>query len=87
MREFSRNFGKIEDFSEGDLVSWSEIGPRRQKLVGIVQKLFENNTGGRFVVYARVFSLKKRSYINVLAANLTKLQDCVDNSAEKELLT
>ena len=87
MKEFSRNFGKIEDFSEGDLVSWSQIGPNRQKFVGVVQKLFENNTGGRYVAYARVFSLKDRLYTDILTTNLTKLQNCDHNDSIKSFLT
>lgn len=74
MKEFSRNFGRIDNFSEGDLVSWSSLRPKREKGVGIINKIFENEVGGRLVSYATVYSIKNKTYINILTANLTKLQ-------------
>jgi hypothetical protein len=74
MKEFSRNFGRIDDFSEGDLVFWSFLSPKREKGIGIINKIFENEVGGRSVSYATVYSMKNKVYIDILIANLTKLQ-------------
>ena len=62
MKNFSKSFGKIEDFNVGELVCWKSFG---EKELGIVSRLFFLEKGGRKVAHATVFRFRGKEYIDL----------------------
>lgn len=74
MKKIPPNAVNKNKFHAGQLVWWTDIKHIGSKNIGIVQRAYKIEKGGRFLWYAEVFCFKEQKIKNILTTILHEIE-------------